>query len=811
MKIKILLAGLLLAATAAFGQSQFSGGVNGQGITIGAGSSTFTKGQLLSGVGLTSGKPSPFGILVSSYCGDATGATCPNFLGPGGQGDPCIAVNQIISDYSCTLASARSCHIIFDMTGLQSCSQSPTSGANGQMDFFTNGPALDLRLDGMDTYVLGKSFQIHGMGGSSSDQIAQNTRFIACNPATDNCFNAGSNANGSTGFNVQNTSATTITYVLSGANPNAILTVTLAAGAPFSVSETALNSIGSVANPRKGRTICIYGATGGANGCHLLKSVTTAGAPQVFVLTADSAIDATCSVQPCGTASLTTPVIAIHDANNGGVFHTRLGNLVIDGHDLPGVEGLVNDSGEEGTGTDGSIQIYNTPSDGLRLEESSAYAGNCSATCGNFTGIGVANHGPYGSITVNFNPFIVTKGGSGAACNNSGVDTCVGGFVAAGSRITMSPNPGVNVATMSNPPLPNPNFVGVVITGVAGNQGGGPLMRLTVSDQDKAQNGVNQGIFVANGASTPAGGIFIGQGNFGIINSHVEFLPMAFNICGDANRLVEWTQVYGGIPTYGVTFDTGKWDFWPAAGFIGLDVGTTGGTQANCQEIDVRAVTFGFSGSGNILSDNLLGKTIAGSSTIQSLNFHHGQGSAIANLPWSSSNTSVGIGNWITNLTNPMRDVGGRFELAASMAASSGTVGLGTTGGGNTTFSWPVTTGFNYDIQCSLPTSLAVASSTVRFSLYSVSGPVTVSFGSIQSRGDTGAASAFQELSTIGAASIAAMVTPVTGAPGASAMITVNGQFTVSASGNIGIEFIGNGVNNVTMLQGGECTLTQTN
>ena len=77
--------------------------------------------------------------------------------------------------------------------------------------------------------------------------------------------------------------------------------------------------------------------------------------------------------------------------------------------------------------------------------------------------------------------------------------------------------------------------------------------------------------------------------------------------------------------------------------------------------------------------------------------------------------------------------------------------------------------------------------------------------------GDTGAAAVFQDLATIAGTTLATSVTPVTGAPGASEMISYNSQFLTSHAGNIGLEFIANGSNNITMLLGGECGLTEIN
>jgi hypothetical protein len=164
----------------------------------------------------------------------------------------------------------------------------------------------------------------------------------------------------------------------------------------------------------------------------------------------------------------------------------------------------------------------------------------------------------------------------------------------------------------------------------------------------------------------------------------------------------------------------------------------------------------------------------------------------------------------VVNTTTPIRDTT-RFVLAANMTAvATAGVNIGSTGAGNATFSWPVTGANWYDLQCKLPTTFA-ASATIRFELVSISGPVTISNVNAETWGNTGASAAFQDLATIAGTSLAGSETPATGAPGASEQITYNAQFLTSQAGNIGIEFVANGTNNVTMLLGGECGITQIN
>lgn len=651
MKIKTLIGSILLFAGMAFGQSQFSGG--GGNISIGPGSLTLTKGELAAGTGVAQLMPTPFGIFVSTYCGDASGQTCPKFLNSGSAGDICIAMNQIITDFSCTITGGNSCHIVNDMVGIQTCSQNLPVTATGRLDFWTNGAALDMRLDGIDTWKIPTAFEVHGMGGSASDASAMNTRIDACNPATDNC-NMG-------GFTVQSSSGIAIGLVEAGTNPTATLQITLASGTPFSASTTALNAIGSTTVPRIGRLICLYGTTSNTyDGCWPLLSVQVTGAGQQFTVSWDSTISASSCGSPCGSAVayLDTPMISIgtgNGTNTSGTFHNRFGDVILDGHLMPGVAGMVNAQGEEGSGIDGSVQMYNMPTYGLRLEESSNYAGNCATghTCGSLVvgagatgtidGIGAANDGPYGAVSINFNPFIVTKGGSGAACTNSGTGDCVGGFVAAGGKITMGSGAANNFALLSGAPKVNPDWMGLMLTGAAGNQGGGPFTRLTVSGQDKTATGATQGMFAAAGATTPVGVYIQGHGDWDFLNIHTEFIQIGVEACGDTAKSVVWNQVYGSVVTNAVKIDTAKLDLYPASGGIMVDIGSTGGTQANCQDIEFGAIT-GTKGAatGNVLQDNLLGQTIAASATIQSLHYVHGHG--VNSVPWISSDATVGIG-----------------------------------------------------------------------------------------------------------------------------------------------------------------------
>jgi len=163
------------------------------------------------------------------------------------------------------------------------------------------------------------------------------------------------------------------------------------------------------------------------------------------------------------------------------------------------------------------------------------------------------------------------------------------------------------------------------------------------------------------------------------------------------------------------------------------------------------------------------------------------------------------IANFV-NTNGPIRDESYNV-LVAAMTADSGSVNIGSTGAGNSTFSFTVANALWYEMTCDLPVTFA-SSATIKFQLVSVSGGVTLSFVNSRTMGNTGASAAFQDLTTIGGSSLAGSVTPVTGAPGASETILYRAQFLTSHAGNIGLEFTGNGTNNVTLLEGGSCHVT---
>lgn len=165
----------------------------------------------------------------------------------------------------------------------------------------------------------------------------------------------------------------------------------------------------------------------------------------------------------------------------------------------------------------------------------------------------------------------------------------------------------------------------------------------------------------------------------------------------------------------------------------------------------------------------------------------------------------------LVNTTTPVRDTTRQFLAASMTAVSTAGVNIGSTGTGNSAFSFPVTATNWYDLECKLPVTF-VASATIAFEIVSISGSSTISFVNAETMGNTGASAAFQDLLTAGGTSLAGSLTTTTGAPGGvTEMVTYDAQFLSSHAGNVGLEFIGNGTNNVQMLKGGECGITQIN
>lgn len=590
------------------------------------------KGQCTDG-GATANVPgtSPGCVNVSAWCGDFSGATCPGFV------TEAEAVRAVVTNYGCTTALGGSCTIVDDLNGLQYWDESPLpTNFTGRFTVTTNGPAHQIFVDGTSTIPLPTDTTFEGMGGTSSEQIGENSAIVMCNPITDACPNGG--------FVTQNTSATTIGLSVTGS----VMTVTLTAGTPFSTNANAINQLAP------GRWVQISGASTSAdNAAFLVAAGPGITNPQVFTLNIDSANQVTCAA-PCGTAiaTLETPLISFGTGGGNGIFHTRFGNFILDGHGVLGSEAIVNGQGEEGVGTDTSIQMYNFVVGGVRIENSGIFGGNGS--------IGTTNAGPYGAMAVNFNPWIVTNP-AGAACSNNGVGACSGGKVPLGSPIVIGAGT-LNFGVVSPSPINNPNWWGVMASGMIGaGQGTGMFERTTCSDQDKTA--ANAEVFPHLGASQPICVIVAGTSiSFGHL--HTEFVRNGVMPCPDPATSATVFETYGSVLTSGVNFNSGFVGF--ASGGIGFDIGQTG-NGANCTDINLTGVNIG-AATGTLIQDNITGHTITGSSTEKAQTYSVGHG---LNPSWDSTSPAVGHGSASFTV---LGSTSGSCPLTAS--ATGGTINL---------------------------------------------------------------------------------------------------------------------------------------
>lgn len=618
-------------------------------------------GQPTTGLSSTTVQTSPMSIALSALCGDKTGATCPNF-----SGDVGAAMGSAV-----TQCNGKSCNIIMDLVGTQYINTQPFAGVVGKVSIKNNGTALQLLVDNMSSVTMPTNVLFDGMGGTSTDLVPQNATLAMCNPLVDTCPGGG--------FKIQQSASFTTSVT------GAVMTVTLASGAPFTTSTTALNTIGTTATPAVGRLLCIAGSgTTNNNGCWTLKAVTTQTAPQVFTLNVISGTTTSCAAS-CGTIYLDTPLLAIGDAGGNGAFHTQFGNLILDCHYMIGGGGFVNGEGEEGTGTFGVAQIYNCPTYGFRLEQSGAYGGNGT--------IGTTNAGPYTELSVNFNPIQCNLAG-GCSCSNTSTGTCsAGGKVSVGQGITCGA--GTNTYGVITPdPCANPNWVGVLVSGTNGNQGSGEIQRLTVSCQDKTATGVCIAGLTGSGASQGTGiGVYGQHISFG--DTHTEFMPIAADICGDSAVNATFQEAYSTVLTSGVIFKGGFWGF--KTGGIGLDIGTAGSTK--CADILYLGVNVG-AGSGTILQDNITSNTITGSSTEQVETYILGHGtnplvfssSPLIGIQTAKFSIAGGTVQTATQGTDTKLLTAGTVSGTAATLCTDANGGATTTGCTSSGFANPMTT-----------------------------------------------------------------------------------------------------------------------
>jgi hypothetical protein len=572
-----------------------SGVLSSTGATCG-GSGTLSgqvKGQPTIGLTSSTATTSAGALATSTFCGATL--TCPSVTDASFAIQ--AAVNQVINGGSTPVSA----HILYDMCGVQTWSEQPFTHFSGLFESaancsFTNSNVI--LLDGLSTITTPSVFQWRGAGINGSPIIPSGTFVRACNPVINNCPNGG--------FVVQNSSATTITTSVTGA----VMTITLAAGAPFDVTATDVNAV------QQGRLLCIAGSgTTNNNGCWTWNATTSGTAPQVFKVNVVSGTTTTCA-SSCGTLYLDTPILAIGNGGGGGVFGTRVDNVTFDCNFVIGCAGPVNAQGEELTGF-GEIQVYNTYAFGWRLDQSGAYGGTATT--------GATNSGPYGPLSNNFSTETCSKTGGCACIANTGSGTnpltsvsnvCTAGTVAVGALVTVGAgqNTGTVGAVISPDASDNPNYVCSLLTGVNGNQGFGPISHLTCSLSDKSVSGGSPipgfrggttGADPGSSAATTgvAFGIFgVHAGPIG--DTHPEYFNLGAQACGNSAFNATWQEAYGAVLTSGVIFDGGFWAF--NSGGEGFDIGQSG-AASTCQEVQFRGMNIGAGGTS--FADNINGNT----------------------------------------------------------------------------------------------------------------------------------------------------------------------------------------------------------
>jgi hypothetical protein len=619
-----------------------------------AGSSSSVGGQVngqpsIGGSSAGSVNTSPGTLFVSApgFCGASL--TCPN------ETDASFGIQAAIAQLQNGGASAATGHIAYDMCGTQTWSEQPFSGFAGLFESEANCSIANtsvISLDGISSLTMPSSMQWKGDGLNGFAQVPSGTYVRACNPIINNCAHGG--------FVVQNSSATTITTSVTGS----VMTITLAAGAPFDVTSTHVNNV------QAGRQLCIAGSsTTNNNGCWTWNATTSGAAPQVFKVNVVSGVTSSCA-SSCGTVYLDTPIVVIGTGGGGGVYGTRIDNVVFDCNYVIGCGGPVNGQGEELTGF-GEIQVYNAFSYYWRIDQSPAYGGQTA---------GATNSGPYGPLAGNVAPVVCSKTGGCACIANTGSginpatsvsNVCTGGIVGVGALMTCGAgqNTGTVPAVISPDACDNPNFVGSLMTGLSGNQGFGPVAHLTVSISDKSVGGGSPipGLRGGTTGADPGSSAATTGVGFGVYGVHVgpigDTHPEYFNIggaaCGNSAIAATWQEEYGSILTSGVLFDGGFWAF--NSGGEGFDFGQSG-ASSTCQEIYLRSLNIG-TGTGTVFSDNINSNTCSD----QVFSYHLGN----ATNPVLENSCATGNGPQLAKAKVGTVNVTTGYQINGSAAATT--------------------------------------------------------------------------------------------------------------------------------------------
>lgn len=565
-------------------------------------------------------------IYVSAFCGGIT--TCPLLT------DESYAIVAAFA-----ASSGNTTYIIDDMCGVQYWSEQPFSGTNARGKFiFGSNCRHEIMVDGMSTVLIAKTglfLEGQGLEGSTLSTTVHGTVIEACNVLVDICPNGG--------FQVQHGTITSTT--VSGATMSIAIT-----GTPFLTCSTtgvcAGDNAGDFNQVANGRLLCIQiptSPTANNANCWTYRTTTTTVTNQVFVVNTISGTTTSCN-SGCIASNpefvyLDTPLMGIGPltGNQGGTYHSGWADLSLDCHWVMGCGGFVQAQGEEGTMI-GHTQVWNAPAYGARLDQSSGYGGPTT---------GDTNSGPYGPWGINMRPItcrIVAgcpcdyvqehtppasgPGGTSATdalnCDSGTHLVPTGDEIGVGGFYDTTAGSAGRVADVIYPdPAWNSNWVGVLVTGLTGNQGTDRISHITTSlaDQSAAHAGHSITEFIADGGAAQPIGIFVGGAAASFGHSHTEYSNIGIEVCGDVTYNATWEEEYGATVTGGVIFAGGFLAYGANIGTsIGVDIGQAG-NAATCQDIDLQDMDIG-NGNNTSVADNINGFTTK--DTVVSYKLGHG-------------------------------------------------------------------------------------------------------------------------------------------------------------------------------------------
>lgn len=620
------------------------------------------------------------GVCNSGAMGTLSTIACLNYA------DVSLAIQAAENTCQGAGTSNSTCHIVYDMCGIETISVQPWV-MTGRFDFWVNCPstlASVWSLDGIGTLTTPQSgLTINGMGGNGFLQQPTNVYIQAANCLIDNCVHSGF---------VTKSSAISSTSVT-----GTIMTINFTTPLPINGNGPAMVA--------EGRGIYIAGSPQPTNnGLWIVKDpcsaggcVTTTSQVTVWVVNGTTlSCTATCTG---ASGTLDAPIFEIGGSTGGGVFDTYADHLLFNCHFVIACTGPVNGVGQENTGW-GTTHVSNTDTWYYRLEQSATYQGSNTN--------GDVNSGPYGPMTGNINPEICNHTG-GCACDTTknGNGKCPSSPQPVGTLMTCGAGTNGSAAIIFPDPCDNPNFVGIVATGVGGAQGPRTILGTTISIQDKTATataivGLRGGNSGAAGSvtATSSTGILVCGSRYTSLDSHIEFIEDAVEIGCNPARNATWYEEYGGFITSAVSFTGGLWGFQNTG--VGVDIGFAG-NGALIQDICFNNIAIG-ANSGTLIQDNIYGLTLTGSATEQGETYCHGHSGT-----YSGSSPLIGINPgrvalngavMLMQTTAPTIAGAGCGGSAATISVNNGTptfkIGVGTAPGSACTITMPAaTTGWN--------------------------------------------------------------------------------------------------------------------